>query len=106
MPFTHVGAMVYQTAPSTPPTTAPGSVVTIDGGPQATANIAGPANDPADFYGIILVLAGIALAIFATRKLFGDGDRSRRSRAVSGPTPTEPAEPRPGGPGAAGPSRS
>jgi hypothetical protein len=54
-----------------PTTTGPGSVITIVGGPSATANIPGPHNDGADFYGIILVLAGIAAAIVLTRVLFG-----------------------------------
>lgn len=57
--------------PSTPPTTSGvGAVITIDGGPNATANIPGPRNDPADLYGIVLVLLAIAVALFATRWLF------------------------------------
>ena len=51
-----------------PATTAPGSVITIIGGP-ATANIPGPHNDGADFYGIALVLLAIVVAIALTRVL-------------------------------------
>jgi hypothetical protein len=46
-------------------------VITIVGGPSATANIPGPHEDGADFYGIILVLAAIVVAIVLTRVLFG-----------------------------------
>ena len=57
------------TTPSTRPpgrstTTAPGSVITITGGPNATTNIPGPHNDAADFYGIALAL----IAIMAHRR--------------------------------------
>jgi hypothetical protein len=52
------------------PTTGPGAVITIDGGPNATANIVGPHNDPADFYGIILGLVAIIVAIILTRMIF------------------------------------
>ena len=51
-------------------TTAPGSVVTIVGGPNATANAPGPQSDPADFYGIGLALAVILVAIVITRLVF------------------------------------
>jgi len=54
----------------TPPTTAPGAIITIDGGPNATANIKGPHNDPADFYGILLGLVAILVAIAVTRLIF------------------------------------
>ncbi|HEY3811368.1 MAG TPA: hypothetical protein VGL49_08030 [Acidimicrobiales bacterium] len=55
---------------ATPSTTAPGSVVTIYGGPTATANLVGAHNDPSDFYGIGLVLVAIVVAIGVTRLLF------------------------------------
>jgi hypothetical protein len=70
----------------TPATTAPGSVITITGGPSATARIPGPQDDSADFYGIVLALAGIGIAIAVTRVVFGRWSRSggsagpRRSR--------------------------
>jgi hypothetical protein len=47
------------------------SEITIVGGPNATANIVGTHNDPADLYGIILVFAAIAFAIVAARWLLG-----------------------------------
>jgi hypothetical protein len=60
------------TSSTVPPTSAgPGAVITIDGGPNATARIPGAHNDPADLYGIVLVLVAIAVALFATRWLFG-----------------------------------
>jgi hypothetical protein len=65
------GLVTFTFLASGPTTTAPGSVITITGGPNATANIVGPHNDPADFYGIILGLVAIAIAIALTRWLFG-----------------------------------
>ncbi len=63
---------------STPPTTNPaGVVITLGGGPRATAHIPGPHNDPADLYGIVLVLLAIAIALIAIRWLFGRGGRPR-----------------------------
>lgn len=56
---------------ATTTTTGPGAVITIDGGPGGTAHIIGPHNDPADLYGIVLVILAIAVALFATRWLFG-----------------------------------
>ena len=65
---------------STPSTTVPGgSVITIYGGPNATANIPGTHNDPADLYGIVVVLAVIVVAIALVRWLFGRRG-SRRSQ--------------------------
>ncbi len=62
----------------TPPTTNPaGVVITVGGGATGTANIKGPHNDPADLYGIVLVLLAIAVALIATRWLFGRGHTSR-----------------------------
>lgn len=59
-------------APTTTATTAgPGQVITICCGANATANIPGPQQDPADLYGIVLVILAIAVALFATRWLFG-----------------------------------
>ena len=61
-------------------TTVPTGVVTIVGGPNATAHIVGPHNDPADFYGIVAVIIGIAVAILLTRWIFGrPGPRRDRS---------------------------
>ena len=61
-------------------TTIPTGVVTIVGGPNATAHIVGPRSDPADFYGIIAVAIGIAVAIVLTRWIFGrPGPRSDRT---------------------------
>jgi hypothetical protein len=60
------------TSTSAPPTTLDsGGVVTVKGGPYTTANVPGPAQDPADFYGIILVVALMLVAILASRWLFG-----------------------------------
>lgn len=50
-----------------------GSEITVVGGPNATANIVGTHNDPADLYGIILVFVAIAVAIVAARWLLGRG---------------------------------
>ena len=70
--FSYSDGFSWSATPSTPPTTGPaGAVITIDGGPNATARIVGPHNDPADFYGIVLVFLAIAVALFATRWLFG-----------------------------------
>jgi hypothetical protein len=67
----------YSTSPTAPPTSVgPGSVITIDGGPNATANIPGSHNDPADLYGVVLVILAIAIALFATRWLFGRRGRT------------------------------
>jgi hypothetical protein len=65
---------------STTATTAagPGQVITITGSPNATASIPGPQQDSADFYGIVLVILAIAVALFATRWIFGRGARPRR----------------------------
>ena len=61
---------------STPPTTeGQGVVITIDGGPNATAHIPGPQSDPADFYGILIVALAIAVALIATRWLFAHRGR-------------------------------
>ena len=82
-----------------PSTTNPGGIVTIKGGPNATANIPGPHNDPADLFGIVVVLAAILLAIAATRLIF-------RTRQDSGPRSTGPEEPPPSGRAPEEPGRS
>jgi hypothetical protein len=70
--FSYSDGLVFQTDTTVPvPTTISGAVITIDGGPNATASIPGAHNDPADLYGIVLVIAAIAVALFATRWLFG-----------------------------------
>jgi hypothetical protein len=57
-----------------PTTTVPGgAVITIVGGPNATADIVGTHSDPADFYGIIIGLIAIFVAIILARWLFGRG---------------------------------
>lgn len=62
-------------SPSTPSTTNPaGVVITIEGNKPATP-IPGAHNDPADLYGIVLVFLAIAVAIVATRWIFGRGSR-------------------------------
>lgn len=73
------------------PTSGPGAV-TITGGPSATANIPGPKQDPADFYGIIVVLIVMIVAIFATRWLFAR--RPGPPRSGTGRSSTGPAAPR------------
>lgn len=82
-----------------PPTTTPGGIVTIKGGPGATANIPGPHNDPADFFGIVLALAAIVVVIGVTRLIF-------RTRRDSGPRSTVPEEPPAAGPAPEEPGRS
>jgi hypothetical protein len=64
-------AATTPTSRPTAPTTAPGSVITITGGPNATANIPGPRSDAADFYGIVVALVVIVVAIVITRVAFG-----------------------------------
>ena len=76
MLFSYVDGVVWASQTTVPPTVTPTThgatgVITIDGGPNATANIPGPHNDPADLYGIVLVFVAIAVALFATRWLFG-----------------------------------
>jgi len=73
----------FTLATSSTPTTVPGgSIITIYGGPNATANIPGSHNDPADLYGIVLVLAFIFVSIALVRWVFGRHGRagSRRSQ--------------------------
>jgi hypothetical protein len=70
-----VPTVTYFIAGQTPPaagptTTLPGTEITIVGGPNATAPIPGSQSDPADFYGIVLVVVAIALAIVVTRLIF------------------------------------
>jgi hypothetical protein len=63
---------VVFTLSTSPSTTNPAAnEITIVGGPNATANIVGTHNDPADLYGIILVFVAVALAILAARWLLG-----------------------------------
>jgi hypothetical protein len=66
----------YSATTIPPPTTGGGGVITIDGGPNATAHIPGPHNDPADLYGIVLVFLAIAIALVATRWIFGRRGRT------------------------------
>lgn len=71
-----MGVTLSAGAPSTPSTTNPaGVVITIDGGNtnSAYAHIPGAHNDPADLYGIVLVFLAIAVALVATRWIFGRG---------------------------------
>ena len=82
-----------------PPTSTPGGIITIKGGPGATANIPGPHNDPADFFGIVLALAAIVVVIGLTRLIF-------RTRRDSGPRSTGPEEPPAAGPAPEEPGRS
>lgn len=73
MHFFHVGGLTWSATTTAPPTTLGRGVITIDGGPNATAHVIGPHNDPADLYGIVLVGLAIAFALVATRWLFGRG---------------------------------
>jgi hypothetical protein len=68
------------TSTTTPTTTVPGSIITIKGGPFATANLPGERQDASDFYGIVIVLLAIVVVIIAARSLFG---RKRRRRPGS-----------------------
>lgn len=76
-----------------PTSTLPGSVITLDS-PNATSSpmVPGAHQDPADLYGIVLVVAGIAAALFASRWLFGrkgprpsDGRPDRSAAVDPGP---------------------
>jgi hypothetical protein len=67
----HFSYVVSGSASTTATTAGPGQVITIDGGANAPAGMPGQHQDPADFYGIILVVLAIAVALFATRWLFG-----------------------------------
>lgn len=73
MHFFHVGGLTWSAGTTAPSTTLATGVITIDGGPNATARVIGPHNDPADLYGIVLVGLAIAAALVATRWLFGRG---------------------------------
>ena len=74
MNFSELGGLTWST-PSTPSTTNPaGVVITIDGNRPSTS-VPGAHNDPADLYGIVLVVLAIAVAIVATRWIFGRGRR-------------------------------
>lgn len=53
-----------------PTTTGPGAVITIDGGPNATAHIVGAQTDATDFFGLGVALVVIVGAVFLTRLLF------------------------------------
>lgn len=57
----------------------PGSVITIKGGPFATANLPGERQDSSDFYGILIVLLAIAVVIIVARSLLGRKRRRRES---------------------------
>ncbi|HVA74255.1 MAG TPA: hypothetical protein VNF71_06785 [Acidimicrobiales bacterium] len=63
---------ILVTSPSTtvPQFGGPGSVITIEGGPNATANIPGPRSDPADFWGSGLVIVAILVSIAVARFVF------------------------------------
>lgn len=74
MIFSDLDGLLWST-PSTPSTTNPaGVVITIDGN-NPTVPVPGAHNDPADLYGIVLVFLAIAVAIVATRWIFGRGGR-------------------------------
>lgn len=88
MLYTYAGVTVASTTTSTPTastpaastpttlvTTNPAGVVITVGGNGGNAGIPGPRNDPADFYGIVLVILAIAVALVATRWIFGRGRR-------------------------------
>ena len=65
-----------------PTTTAPGSVVTIVGGPYSNPNVTGPHSDPFDFYGPVIALAAVVVAITLARLVFS---RRGRDSHVEGP---------------------
>jgi hypothetical protein len=58
-------------------------VITIVGGPSATANIPGPHDDASDFFGIVVALIAILAAIAVTRVVF----RRRGGPTAGGPGP-------------------
>ena len=86
-------------------TTTPGALITIDGGPNATANIPGPHSDSADFYGIFLALLVIVAAIAITRVVFGWRGGSRRASPLEAAPVRPPLPQRPQRPRAAEPLR-
>jgi hypothetical protein len=64
---------------TTTPTTNPAGVeITIYGGRDATSNLPGAKNDPADFYGIIAAVIAIGIAIALARWIFGRRGPVRR----------------------------
>ena len=69
----------------------PGSVITIQGGPNATANVPGPHNDAADFWGSGLVILVIIGAIALTRLVFRrPGTSTEGEGGPPAPTDTGP----------------
>jgi len=73
-------------SPTTPPTTQPGTVITIQ--PGQAPHIIGPHNDSSDFFAIVFALAAILVAIVVVRLAF---------RGRTDPTRL-PEERRPGAP--------
>ncbi|HET7524156.1 MAG TPA: hypothetical protein VFJ79_08450 [Acidimicrobiales bacterium] len=62
-------------------------MITVQGGPTATANIPGPHNDAADFWGSGLVILVIIGAIALTRLVF------RRPASTAEETSAETSDP-------------
>ncbi len=62
---------ILQATTSTPTTNPAGVEITIYGGPNATANIPGAQDDPADLFGIVAVFLAIGVAIVLARWIFG-----------------------------------
>ena len=61
----------------------PGVEITLTG-PNATANIPGTYNDPADLYGFILVFVAVGLILLVSRLVSGRRRRGRgRTREVA-----------------------
>lgn len=66
-------------------------MITIQGGPSATANIPGPHNDAADFWGSGLVILVIIGAIALTRLVFRRPASSEQESSDETPDPSEAA---------------
>jgi len=65
-------------------------VITVQGGPSATANIPGPHNDAADFWGSGLVILVIIGAIALTRLVFRRPASSAEETSDETPDPSDP----------------
>ena len=64
-------------------------MITVQGGPSATANIPGPHNDAADFWGSGLVILVIIGAIALTRLVFRRPGSSVQETSDETPEPAD-----------------
>lgn len=76
MNFSYGVGFTWSASSTSTSTTLPTGEITIDSG--TAPHIVGSQSDPADFYGIVLVVLAIVIALVATRWLFGrSGPRGR-----------------------------